>query len=131
MVGGRSYTGPVPNDTMPNDTVPNDTVPNDLVNRARDAAYTVVGFGVLGFQRLQVRRRQLTKEIDKRIGESIGGKPGEGIGGRAGVGRIVRRVDAVVDPVLDRVERGLPGSARTMFHQARQAGRLVERVVLF
>jgi hypothetical protein len=96
-------------------------VESELVNRARDAAYTAVGFGVLGFQRLQVRRRQLTKEVDKRIGEAIGG--------RAGVGKIVRRVDAVVDPVLDRVERGLPGSARSVFHQARQAGRVVERVV--
>lgn len=110
---------------------------NELVNRARDAAFTVVGFGVLGFQRLQVRRREVTKELVKVVGGGLGGGLGgaaalgsKALGGRAGVGKIVRRVDAVVDPVLDTVERRLPSSAKTVFHQARQAGRFVERAVL-
>ncbi|MEZ5280402.1 MAG: hypothetical protein R2770_08000 [Acidimicrobiales bacterium] len=29
----------------------------------RDAAYTAIGFAVLGFQRLQVKRRQLEREF--------------------------------------------------------------------
>src|SRR5947209_16282051 len=66
---------------------------NDLVNRARDVGYTAVGFGVLAFQRLQVQRRELTKEL---VGAA---------GGRAAVGRLVRQAEKVVNPVLDGVEK--------------------------
>lgn len=37
---------------------------------ARDAAYVTVGFGVLGFQQLQVRRRELESRIER--GEADG-----------------------------------------------------------
>jgi hypothetical protein len=36
---------------------------HDLRNGARDAVYTGVGLGILGFQRLQVRRRELEKTL--------------------------------------------------------------------
>ena len=91
---------------------------NDLVNRARDAGYTAVGFGVLAFQRLQVRRRELTKELVSAAG------------GRAAVGRLVRQAEKVVDPVLDGVEKRLPPAAKTYLHQARAVGRVVESVLL-
>jgi hypothetical protein len=32
---------------------------------ARDTAYVVVGFGVLGFQRAQVRRREVQKRVEE------------------------------------------------------------------
>ena len=96
----------------------NPAVPDDLLRRARDAGYTAVGFGVLALQRLQVQRRALAKDLGQRIG------------GRAGVGRIVRQAEAAVDPVLDGFEKALPGAARSVFHQARQAGKIVERVLL-
>ena len=35
-----------------------------LPKLARDAAYIVVGFGVLGIQRAQVRRRELHKRLE-------------------------------------------------------------------
>lgn len=87
---------------------------DDLLSRARDASYTAIGFGVLAYQRLQVRRRELTKEV----------------GGKEGVVRFVHRVEEAVDPVLDGVERRLPDQARTAFHQARTATRTIERVLL-
>lgn len=34
-----------------------------LTHAARDAAYVAIGFGVLGFQQLQVRRRELAKVL--------------------------------------------------------------------
>ena len=91
---------------------------NDLVNRARDVGYTAVGFGVLAFQRLQVRRRELTRELVTAAG------------GRKAVGRLVREAEKVVDPVLDNVEKRLPSRARTSLHQARALGRVVESVLL-
>jgi hypothetical protein len=93
-------------------------VENDLLKRARDAGYTAVGFGVLAAQRLQVRRRELTKDL---IGRE---------GGMAAVGRLARQAEKVVDPVLDGVERRLPTPVRDYFHQARAFGRVVQHVLL-
>ncbi|MFT3853023.1 MAG: hypothetical protein QM733_09825 [Ilumatobacteraceae bacterium] len=39
-----------------------------MVEAARDAAYTVVGFGVLAIQRAQVQRRELAESISERFG---------------------------------------------------------------
>ena len=36
-----------------------------LKMKAKDLAYTSVGIGILGFQKAQVRRRELSEEIDK------------------------------------------------------------------
>jgi hypothetical protein len=91
---------------------------DDLRTRARDAAYTAVGFGVLGVQRLQVKRREVQKEVGKRVG------------GKAGVAQAVRRVEAVVDPVLDKVEKQLPPQGRVVMHTARTAGKVVQKTLL-
>lgn len=37
----------------------------DSARLARDAFYVSVGFGLLGFQKLQVRRRAIEKEVRK------------------------------------------------------------------
>lgn len=37
------------------------------VRLARDSFFVTVGFGVLAYQKLQVRRRELEKELDKRL----------------------------------------------------------------
>lgn len=39
-----------------------------VVEAARDAAYTLVGFGVLAVQRVQVQRRELAESISERFG---------------------------------------------------------------
>ena len=87
---------------------------DDLRAQAKEAAYTAVGFGVLAFQRLQVQRRELVKQV----------------GGKEGVAQFVRRVEKAVDPVLDGVEKRLPDQARSAFHGARAAGKTLERVLL-
>ena len=40
---------------------------NDATKLLRDSFYVTVGFGVLAVQKLQVRRRELEKEIDERF----------------------------------------------------------------
>ena len=89
-------------------------VADDPLKQVKEAGYTAVGFGVLAYQRLQVRRREMVKKV----------------GGKAGVARFVHRVEEKVDPVLDGVERRLPPQARTAFHGARAAGKTIERVLL-
>lgn len=92
---------------------------DDLLERARDAAYTAVGFGVLAFQRLQVERRQLAKDLSAAA-----------VGGRAGARRMARQLDDAVDPVLDRVEERLPDDARRLLRQARVASRALQETLL-
>jgi archaellum component FlaC len=38
----------------------------DVSTTLKDAAYTTVGFGVLGFQKVQVRRVELMKQVDEQ-----------------------------------------------------------------
>ena len=43
---------------------------DDLTNAAKDAAYVSVGLSVIAFQRLQVRRHELTKALEGRSDEA-------------------------------------------------------------
>jgi hypothetical protein len=40
---------------------------DDVTNLAKDAAYVSIGLGVIAFQRIQVRRNELEKEIGERV----------------------------------------------------------------
>ena len=44
---------------------------DDLANVAKDAAYVSVGLGVIAFQRLQVRRNELTKTFNEQVGDRV------------------------------------------------------------
>jgi hypothetical protein len=45
---------------------------------AREALYLGVGAGVLGYQRLQVQRRELEKELQARFGSADPAEPAAG-----------------------------------------------------
>jgi hypothetical protein len=45
---------------------------DDLANVLKDAAYVSVGLGVIAFQRMQVRRNELTKALSGPAGEARG-----------------------------------------------------------
>jgi hypothetical protein len=81
---------------------------DDAATRLRNSLYTVVGFGVLGFQQAQVRRRQLQKELAKLAVE----------------------VDEKVDPVLDDLVARLPDDLRPLADQARAAAVSARRTLL-
>lgn len=74
----------------------------------KDAFYTAVGFGVLGVQELQFRRRDMRKRLRQVAGE----------------------VEGRVDPVLDDLEARLPDAPRAVVRQARVAARTVQHAVL-
>lgn len=92
---------------------------DDLLGCARDAGYTAVGFAVLAFQRAQVRRRQLMKSMLSNRTDA-----------RRTARSVARRIDRTVDPMLDGVERVLPGQVRSMFRSARLVGKTVENTLL-
>jgi hypothetical protein len=85
------------------------------VNKAlADAAYVTVGFGLLGFQRAQVRRHELTKQFSA----------------------LARSVDETVGPVrndldhqLDQLEERLPDQARTAVRSLRAYALIPEQLI--
>jgi len=70
----------------------------DLTDAVKDAAYVSVGLGVIAFQRLQVRRNELTKAVSGPLGETKGTL--EVLG--ALVGEQVKLVEERVSAVLSR-----------------------------
>ena len=83
---------------------PIDSLPPPL----KDAFYTAVGFGVLGFQQFQVQRRDLRTQLRQAAG----------------------RVEERVDPLLDDLEARLPDVPRVVVKQARVAARTVQHAIL-
>ena len=97
---------------------------------AKDAMFVTIGFAVLGFQRAQVRRRELTERLQGGPDTSI-----------AGVGDLLRVIEVgytVVDdavsaleealkPVLDQVQRRLPDPADRLLARARTTARTARR----
>lgn len=47
----------------------------DVPERLRDAAYVAVGFAVLGFQRAQVRRRELERAVRETVRAAAAQRP--------------------------------------------------------
>jgi hypothetical protein len=83
----------------------------DVTQSLKDTAYVAVGFGVIGFQRAQVRRQELKRQLRQQRQQLAG---------------LVKEIDGAVDPVrqriegrLDRIEERLPGQARDVVRTAR------------
>jgi len=88
-----------------NDKV-NDKV-NDPVKDLKDAAYAAVGLGVLGVQRLQVRRHDVTRQVEPQVREAA-----------QRLQRLAAAADQALNPVLERIEGRLPDATRELVHSA-------------
>jgi DNA-binding phage protein len=87
----------------------------DLQKTARDSFYVTVGLGVIAFQKAQVQRQELRKQLEQGVG-------GAQQGVAESVKTIEERLEAVeqrLDAVLDDVEEKLPPQARLVMTQAR------------
>jgi hypothetical protein len=94
----------------------------DLRKTLEDAAYVAVGFGVLGFQKAQVRRQELKKQVlgqraqvESQLDEA-----------RGQLGGLVKTIDERLRPVrqelegrLDEFEERLPVPAKDLVKKAR------------
>lgn len=72
----------------------------DVNKTLRDATYIAIGLGVIGFQRAQVRRQELRKQLAQRR-EVVEARANEA---RAVVVELVKQADAVIEPVREAVE---------------------------
>jgi DNA anti-recombination protein RmuC len=95
---------------------------NDLSQTLKDAAYVAVGFGVLAFQKAQVRRR----ELEKQLGVSTESLREQLTKVAADAEKNIEPVVEAVEASLDQLEERLPEQAREVFKQvrttAKQAG---------
>lgn len=103
----------------------------------KDAAYITVGLGVVGFQRAQVRRQELSKQIDSQLEQLRGNVQRASdtldtrlrdVEGRleavqAQLDEVLGTVEQRVDAVLDDVEHRLPEQAREVLAAARRTGK--------
>lgn len=92
---------------------------DDIQKTVRDSVYVSIGLGVIAFQKAQVRRQELRKQVEANLG-----------GARATVEEQVKAVETQleaveqrIDAVLDDVEARLPEQARTVMAQARSAAK--------
>lgn len=102
------------------------TAGDALAGAARQASYVAIGFGILAFQKAQVRRRELiATPRDGATGVLAKVSPSAGrdeMARRAKdfdatVAQVIKAVDATVEPVIDR----LPEPVRVIVEHAREA----------
>lgn len=108
-----------------------------LSQTLKDAAYVGIGFSVLTFQRSQVRRQELLKQLDAQLGEAREGvtKLSETVedrvklleerleGVQSQLEDVLDQVEGNVDKVLDEIAARLPEPAADAFATARTAAR--------
>ena len=91
----------------------------DVTKTIKDAAYIAIGFGVLAFQKAQVRRREIEKQLEGQTTEL-----------RAQLAKVAAEAEERIEPLveavetsLDQLEERLPDQAREAFKSARTAAR--------
>ncbi len=92
---------------------------SDLTRSLSDAAYVAVGFGVIAFQKAQVRRRELEKQLagsSEQFRDQL----------VQVVGEVEDRIEPLVDALetsLELLEERLPEPAREVVKSARTTAR--------
>src|SRR3954469_3986572 len=99
---------------------------DDIRNTLKDAFYVTVGLGVIAFQRAQVQRQELRKQLESQFGDARQQvqKAGKTLDERVKV--IEERLQAVegrFESALDQVEERLPEQAKAVVKQAREAAK--------
>jgi hypothetical protein len=68
----------------------------DVQKTLKDALYVTVGLGVIGFQKAQVRRRELTKQVESQL-TSV---QGQVAAGAEQLDKLTKQVREQVTPVI-------------------------------
>ena len=107
-----------------------------VTDTLKDAAYVTIGLGVLGFQKAQVRRNELTKQIETQVKQfetQIKQFEAQAPDVRRTVNGFAAQIDGYVAPVrsqlvqqLDSVEATLPPQIQDLVKQARTVAHQTE-----
>ena len=101
----------------------------DVTKALKDAAYIAVGLGVIGFQKAQVRRNELTKQLDSQLEETRKLVKTQLAETREQVEKLVKQIEETVEPLLDQVEDQVPAQAKADVKQAREVAKDVQEQV--
>lgn len=85
--------------------------------RAQDTLYVAVGFGVLSFQKAQVRRREVNAGLRKRLSDDQRSQ-------LQGLVRLSEELDDGLDHLVERLADRLPQPTSTLFAGLHHLGRL-------
>jgi E3 ubiquitin-protein ligase DOA10 len=101
---------------------------DDVTKTLQDAAYVSIGLGVIAFQRAQVRRQELRKTLDERVGEAK--STADAMSGLVEdrVKMLEERLAAVeeqVETAVERLESTLPGPVAEASRTARGTAKVV------
>jgi len=91
----------------------------DVTKTVKDAAYVTVGLGVLAFQKAQVARRDLTKQVETQLTVTT-----------EQVQKLSKKVEGRIQPVLGQLEQNVPAQAKDLVKQARTAAETLQGQVL-
>ena len=91
----------------------------DVTKTVKDAAYVTVGLGVLAFQKAQVARRDLTKQVETQFTATT-----------EQVKDLSKKVEGRIQPVLGQLEQNVPAQAKDLVKQARTAAETLQGQVL-
>jgi len=91
----------------------------DVTKTVKDAAYVTVGLGVLAFQKAQVARRDLTKQVETQLTATT-----------EQVKDLSKKVEGRIQPVLGQLEQNVPAQAKDLVKQARTAAETLQGQVL-
>ena len=100
-----------------------------LVEAARDAAYTLVGFGVLAIQRAQVQRREFADSIGERFGANRKQVEELIASFEARLNSFDDAVEARLDEIVGKVGPKLPEQAETALNQVHSVAKSARRQV--
>jgi len=100
---------------------------NEVTNIARDAAYVVVGLGVLGLQKAQVRRVELKSKLaaDLSLEDRLADARTAVSSGVQHIDGIVEGAFRFVESTLQPLEEQLPPVARELAQKAHEQAREV------
>ncbi|HEX7168029.1 MAG TPA: hypothetical protein VF230_13710 [Acidimicrobiales bacterium] len=97
----------------------------DLTKTLKDAAYVAAGFGVIAFQKAQVRRREITEQFETQTADL-----------RTQFAKVADEVEERIEPLvgavetsLDQLEERLPDQAREALKSARSAAKEAQSVL--
>jgi recombinational DNA repair ATPase RecF len=100
----------------------------DFNNALKEGAYVAVGLGVLGFQRAQVQRVELIKQLEAQWEQLEGA--------RVQLAEFAKTVDERVQPVrhqldeqIERLEQYLPAGTRSVVQSVRAAATAPEQLL--
>jgi ElaB/YqjD/DUF883 family membrane-anchored ribosome-binding protein len=99
---------------------------DDVQRVVKDAFYVTVGVGVLAFQRIQVQRKELRKQVETQLGDAREQLQKAGKTVEERVKTIEERLESVegrFESLFDQVEERLPDQAKDLVKQAREAAK--------